>query len=114
MDQLTIGYLGFLVFVVLIFFRVPIAYGMGIVGTAGLFYVYSPKVVFKFIPWEVYSHTSNFTLSALPLFLLMGYLAFYADLSKDSYDAARAGCGDSSHWGEYRGSPGKLVRGLPS
>jgi C4-dicarboxylate transporter DctM subunit len=90
MDPLIIGYLGFLVFVILIFLRVPIAYGMGIVGTAGLFYVYDPQVVFKFIPLEVYSHTSNFTLSALPLFLLMGYLAFYADLSKDSYDAARA------------------------
>jgi C4-dicarboxylate transporter DctM subunit len=90
MDQLMIGYLGFLAFVVLIFLRVPIAYGMAIVGIAGLFYVYDPTVVFKFIPLEVYSHTSNFTLSALPLFLLMGYLAFYADLSKDSYDAARA------------------------
>ena len=90
MDQLTVGYLGFLAFIILIFLRVPIAYGMGIVGIAGLFYVYDPPVVFKFIPLEVYSHTSNFTLSALPLFLLMGYLAFYADLSKDSYDAARA------------------------
>jgi C4-dicarboxylate transporter DctM subunit len=90
MDQLTIGYLGFVAFVALIFLRVPIAYGMAIVGTSGLFFVYGPTTVFKFIPLEVYSHTSNFTLSALPLFLLMGYLAFYADLSKDSYDAARA------------------------
>jgi hypothetical protein len=46
MDQRTIGYVGFLVFVGLIFQNVPIAYGMGIVGTGGLFYVYGPKVVF--------------------------------------------------------------------
>lgn len=46
MDQPTIGYMGFLVFVGLIFLRVPIAYGMRIVGTGGLFYVYGPKVVF--------------------------------------------------------------------
>ena len=90
MDPLTVGILGIILFLVLIFMRFPIAYALGIVGTAGLFYVYGPVTVFKFIPLEVYSHTSNFSLSALPLFLMMGYLAFFADLSKDSYDAARA------------------------
>jgi len=90
MDQLYIGILGCIVFIVLIFMRVPIAYGLGVVGTAGLLYIYGPKTLLHYIPIEVYSHTSNFTFSALPLFLLMGYLAYYADLSKDSYDAARA------------------------
>ena len=90
MDPLNVGILGIILFLVLIFMRFPIAYALGIVGTAGLFYVYGPVTVFKFIPLEVYSHTSNFSLSALPLFLMMGYLAFFADLSKDSYDAARA------------------------
>ena len=90
MDQLSVGIAGCVLFVVLIFIRVPIAYAMGIVGTAGLLNVYGLQTVLKFIPLEVYSHTSNFTFSALPLFLLMGYLAYYADLSRDSYDAARA------------------------
>ena len=112
MDPLTIGYLGFLAFIILIFLRVPIAYGMGIVGTAGLFYLFDPQVVFTFIPLEVYSHTSNFTFSALPLFLLMGYLAYYADLSKEFYDAAtglvwqgawRAGGGHGLRLRHFRG-----------
>ena len=90
MDQLTIGILGCVAFVVLIFLRVPIAYAMGVVGTCGLLFVYGPATLLKFIPTQVYTHTANFTFSALPLFLLMGYLAFYADLSRDSYDAARA------------------------
>ncbi|NWF92410.1 MAG: TRAP transporter large permease [Syntrophaceae bacterium] len=90
MESLHVGIIGSILFVALIFLRVPIAYGLGIIGTAGLLYVYGPATVFRFIPLEVYSHTSNFTLSALPLFILMGYLAYYADLSKDSYDAARA------------------------
>lgn len=90
MDQLTVGILGCCIFVLLIFLRMPIAYAMGIVGTSGLLYVYGPTTVLRFIPLEIYSHTSNFTFSALPLFLLMGYLAFHADLSRDSYDAARA------------------------
>lgn len=90
MDQLHIGIWGSIILVILIFIRVPIAYGMGIVGTAGLLYIYGLKTLLHYIPIEVYSHTSNFTFSALPLFLLMGYLAYHADLSRDSYEAARA------------------------
>src|SRR5918999_6371725 len=90
MEPLTIGYLGCAVFVVLIFLRVPIAYAMAIVGTLGLFAVYDAAAVFKFVPFEMFSHTSSFTLAALPLFLLMGYIAFHADLARDSYEAAKA------------------------
>jgi TRAP-type mannitol/chloroaromatic compound transport system permease large subunit len=74
-DLLTIGYLGCAAFVGLICLRVPIAYAMAIVGTAGLLAVYGFSAVFNFVPFELYSHTSTFTLAALPLFLLMGYLA---------------------------------------
>jgi tripartite ATP-independent transporter DctM subunit len=90
MEPLSIGYVGCAAFIVLVFLRVPIAYAMAIVGTIGLFFVYGFATVFKFVPVEIYSHTSSFTLAALPLFLLMGYLAFHADLSKDAYDAAKA------------------------
>jgi tripartite ATP-independent transporter DctM subunit len=90
MDPLTIGYLGCAAFLALIFLRVPIAYGMAIVGTLGLFSVYDAAAVFRFVPFEMFSHTSSFTLAALPLFLLMGYIAFHADLARDSYEAAKA------------------------
>ena len=90
MDPLTIGCLGCVAFVALIFLRVPIAYGMAIVGTTGLFFVYDAAAVFKFVPFEMFSQTSSFTLAALPLFLLMGYIAFHADLARDSYEAAKA------------------------
>ena len=90
MDSLTIGYLGCVAFVALIFLRVPIAYAMAIVGTLGLFAVYDATAVFKFVPFEMFSHTSSFTLAALPLFLLMGYIAYHADLARDSYEAAKA------------------------
>ena len=90
MDPLTIGYLGCVAFVVLVFLRVPIAYAMAIVGTLGLFAVYDARAVFKFVPFEMFSQTSSFTLAALPLFLLMGYLAYHADLARDSYEAAKA------------------------
>jgi tripartite ATP-independent transporter DctM subunit len=88
--QLTVGYLGFAAFIALIFLRAPIAYAMAIVGTVGLLCVYDFATVFRFVPFEMFSHTSSFTLASLPLFLLMGYLAFHADLATDSYEAAKA------------------------
>jgi C4-dicarboxylate transporter, DctM subunit len=90
MEPLTIGYVGCAAFVALICLRAPVAYAMAIVGTLGLFAVYDANAVFKFVPTEMFSHTSSFTLAALPLFLLMGYLAFHADLARDSYEAAKA------------------------
>jgi C4-dicarboxylate transporter, DctM subunit len=90
MDQLTIGLLGFALFIFLTLIRMPIAYGMAVVGLGGLMFVYPLDAAFKFIPTGLFSYTSNFTLSALPLFILMGTLAFYADMGKDAYDAAKA------------------------
>jgi tripartite ATP-independent transporter DctM subunit len=90
LEPLTIGYIGCAAFAALIFLRTPIAYAMAIVGTLGLFSVYDFAAVFKFVPFEMFSQTSSFTLASLPLFLLMGYLAFYADLATDSYEAAKA------------------------
>jgi tripartite ATP-independent transporter DctM subunit len=90
MDQLTIGILGFFVFLALSLLRVPIAYSMSIVGLGGMLIVYPIDAAFKFIPTGIFTYTSNFTLAALPLFILMGTLAFYADLGKDAYVAAKA------------------------
>jgi tripartite ATP-independent transporter DctM subunit len=90
MDLIYVGLIGILVFLGLIAIRVPVAYAMALVGTAGLAYINGFKTVFSYIPLQMYSHTSNFSFAALPLFILMGSLGFYADIAKDSYDAALA------------------------
>jgi C4-dicarboxylate transporter, DctM subunit len=92
-ENLYVGFLGILLFVVLILLSVPITYAMAAVGIGGLVSVYGIAGVVQFIPAKLYSFCSTFTFAALPLFLLMGFVAFYADLSKDSYDAARAWLG---------------------
>jgi C4-dicarboxylate transporter DctM subunit len=90
MENLYVGFLGIIIFVALILLSIPITYAMAAVGTGGLIFVYGLSGVIEFIPTKLYSFCSTFTFAALPLFLLMGTIAFYADLSKDSYDAARA------------------------
>ena len=93
MDPIDIGLIGSAIFVLITFLRVPIAYGMFIVGLGGLMFVYPPDSAFQFLPTGLFSYTSNFTLAALPLFILMDHLAFYADIGKDAYDAAKAWVG---------------------
>ena len=56
----------------------------------GMLVVYPIDAAFKFIPTGLFTYTSNFTLSALPLFILMGTLAFYADLGKDATRSQKA------------------------
>jgi len=93
MDPITVGLIGSAIFVFIIFLRLPIAYGMLIVGLGGLMFIYPPGSSFQFLPTGLFSYTSNFSLAALPLFILMGHLAFYADIGKDAYDAAKAWVG---------------------
>ena len=93
MEQIFAGYVGAVILVTLIFLKVPVAFAMGTVGVVGMIYLYDINAVLNFIPLQMYSYASTFSFAALPLFLLMGYIAFYADLSKDSYDAARAWLG---------------------
>ena len=93
MEPLYAGYLGIFLLIVLIFLSIPITYAMAAIGIGGLTYVYGFQGVIHFLPLQLYSFTSTFSFAALPLFLLMGFIAFHADLSQDSYDAARAWLG---------------------
>ena len=90
MDLIYVGLIGIVIFLGLLAMRVPVAFSMALVGTAGLAYIHGFHTVFTYIPLQMYSHTSSFSFSALPLFILMGSLGFYADIAKDSYDAALA------------------------
>lgn len=93
MDPITIGIIGVVCLLVMIVMRIPIAFALAATGTIGLMILYSFDQALQYIPHQLYSHTSKFTFTAVPLFLLMGYFAFYAGLTEDAYDAARAWVG---------------------
>ncbi|MBW1773466.1 MAG: TRAP transporter large permease [Deltaproteobacteria bacterium] len=93
MDPFLLGIIGIIVTLVLIIFRFPIAFVLAGVGTFGIIGVYGLEPALAYIPHQLYSHISKFTFTAVPLFLLMGYFAFYAGLTLEAYDAARAWVG---------------------
>ncbi len=93
MDAFWLGIAGTIALVVLIIFRFPIGFALAGIGTVGVMLIFGADQALSYIPYQLYSHISHFTFTAVPLFLLMGYFAFNAGLTQEAYDAARAWVG---------------------
>lgn len=88
LDPALIGAMGFLVFMVLLIIGMPIGIGMATVGFLGIVALKGLNVglaTFFMIP---YSATASWLLSVIPMFILMGSIAFYAGFTRDAYNAA--------------------------
>jgi C4-dicarboxylate transporter, DctM subunit len=89
MESYHIGLLGFLVLLALIALRVPIAFCLALVGFGGLFFLSGQEATFAMVSTQLYSSVANNALTAVPLFLLMGYFAFHAGLTRAAFGTAR-------------------------
>jgi len=85
-----IGVLGFAVLLGLIFLRVPVGIAMLGVGCVGTAILNSPAAALNTMTGQAFSISTLYSLSVLPLFILMGNIASQAGLSRDLYDAAFA------------------------
>ena len=79
---------GFVAFLTLAFLRVPMAFAMGIVGFAGVAYMLNFNVASSMIAQVTYETGQSYTLSVIPLFILMGNFVVRAKLSDELYHAA--------------------------
>lgn len=86
---LTLGAFGFMLLLTLMFFRLPIAACMGMTGLLGMIVVTGkPQAALSMLGMSPYSTTASYVLGAVPLFILMGELAFRSGISQDLFDAA--------------------------
>ncbi len=90
MSSTTIGILGIVVVVIVFFIiRMPIAFSMAFVGFLGFSFVSSFKTGLSVLPREIFEQlTSCYSISAIPMFILMGFYAFSAGLGTRLYEAA--------------------------
>jgi tripartite ATP-independent transporter DctM subunit len=94
MSGLEISLLGFGLMLVAIFLRMPIAAAMAITGFAGSWYVLgSPNAVLNQMKSLTYDTFSSYSLSIVPLFLLMGQFATKSGMSAALFNAASAWLG---------------------
>lgn len=93
MGSETIGALGLGLLLVLMVLRVPVALSMLIIGVVGFAQVISWGAAIsmvKSVPVEV---LSNYSFSAIPMFILMGVLAAHSGMAGKLFNSARVICG---------------------
>jgi C4-dicarboxylate transporter DctM subunit len=84
------GLVGLGLMMLLAFLRIPISYAMGIVGIVGYAYMrdWNWWVAFATAQTKLYETGRNYTLSVVPLFILMGSLVTRAGMSQELFRAA--------------------------
>ncbi len=89
---MTEALVGLLAMMVLAFLRIPMALAMGIVGIVGYAYMrdWNWAVAFANAQTKVYETGRNYTLSVVPLFILMGSFVTRAGMSQELFRAAYA------------------------
>ena len=90
MTNIEFGALLFGVCLLLIGLRMPVAVAMFVVGGFGFASLAGWPAFLNLLNTAPFGRVSSYTLSVLPLFLLMGQLATRAGLSRLLFDAARA------------------------
>lgn len=89
MDPILIGVTGMVILIILLFLRMHIGVAMALVGFVGVLVVTHGNFeaaigYFKSVPFTT---AASFNLSVIPMFVLMGELCFYANISTDLYNA---------------------------
>jgi C4-dicarboxylate transporter, DctM subunit len=84
---MTEALLGLGVMLVLSFLRVPIAFSMGLVGFLGVWWMRGLNPSMASATTVVYESGFQYTLSVVPLFILMGNFVTRAGMSKELYRA---------------------------
>lgn len=93
MDRDLVALLGFAAMFVLMALRVPIGIAMGIVGVAGFGLVAAPGPALNLLAAVPLSVLSDYNLSIIPMFVLMGAFATQAGMSRELFDAGNAWLG---------------------
>jgi tripartite ATP-independent transporter DctM subunit len=97
MNPVTVGIIGIVFLIVILFSKFPVAFCMTLVGLLGFGYLVSPEAALNIMAKDFYTVFSSYSLTVVPLFVFMGQILFYSGISRKLYDVAHA-------WlGHYRG-----------
>ena len=89
MDDFTIGIIGTVALLVLVVIGMRVAFAGALVGLIGLASVIGWDTAVAMMGTVPHSKTVTYTLSVLPMFILIGFLAFHAGITQALFDAAR-------------------------
>lgn len=89
MSVTTVGILVIVAMFVLMFLRIPIAVAMAIPAAIGIIYLRGWDVLLATVNSVVWEHTFSYTLTTIPLFVLMGQFLYSCGFSEELFDMFR-------------------------
>jgi tripartite ATP-independent transporter DctM subunit len=84
----TVGLIGIAALLILIFSRMPVGFVMALVGFVGFGSLVNFNAALNLLARDVFDVFGSYNLTVIPLFVLMGQLAFHSGISARLFDAA--------------------------
>ena len=88
MTPFQIGIIGCITLLILLAASMPVAFAMIIIGFAGFATIVNPQAAASVITLDLYETFSSYSLTVIPLFILMGQVSFHSGISRRLFNAA--------------------------
>jgi len=88
MTPTMIGIAGLVALVVLLFSSMPVGFVMALIGFVGFAQIVSPDAALNLLSKDIFGTFSSYSLTVIPLFVLMGQIAFHSGISTRLFNAA--------------------------
>jgi len=82
MSPITVGIIGILVLIGLLFTRMPVGFVMALVGVLGFSYMVNFKAALNILGKDIFGTFGSYSFTVIPLFVLMGQIAFHSGVSR--------------------------------
>lgn len=89
MSQIQIGLAGLAALVILLSLRMPIGLSLVAISFLGISALAGPEVAYRLAATTPFEFSAAWTLSSIPMFLLMGYIAHHAGMIEPLFGLAR-------------------------
>ena len=86
MSPVTVGIVGIIVLIVLFLLRMPVGFALAFAGLIGFSFLVSTEAGFGVLARDVFHIFSSYSLTVIPMFVLMGSFASASGMSKRLYD----------------------------
>lgn len=87
--SITVGFWGVGILILLLIARFPVALALMTVSFGGITLLVGLTPAFGIVMNTPYSFVASWTMSAVPMFLLMGFISYHAGLTTGLFDAAK-------------------------
>ena len=88
MEPLTVGYIGIIILLLFFFIGLPVSFSMMLVGFLGCIYLIPLEAAFNFLAIDIFETFTNYNLSVIAMFMLMGTFASASGITKKLFNAA--------------------------